>query len=100
MINILRPRRSGKTTDLIRICAEQGGYIVCQSKVEARRIFEAAQKMDLSIPFPITYDEFLSKRFHGKNCSPLHIDDADQLLATICGGAGATLGSITTTSED
>jgi hypothetical protein len=100
MLNIIGPRSSGKTIALIRLCAEQGGYIVCQSDRAARRIQQMAQEMGLKIPFPITFEDLLEKRLHGRNCSPLHIDNADMLLSQICNNAGATLSTTTLSSEE
>jgi ABC-type Mn2+/Zn2+ transport system ATPase subunit len=100
MANITGPRGGGKTIALIRLCAEQGGYIVCQSHQAARRIQQMAQEMGLNIPFPITFEDLLEKRLNGRGCSPLHVDNADLLVSLICRNAGAQLGNTTTSSEE
>lgn len=76
-------RQQGKTTQLIKIAAENGGYIVCRSKSMCGEINNMAHKMGLRIAFPLTYEEFLSRRYHGKGISKFYIDDVDHLLQSL-----------------
>lgn len=76
-------RQQGKTTQLIKIAAENGGYIVCRSKHECGRINDMAHAMGVRIAFPLTYQEFIEKRYHGKGISRFYIDDADVLLQSL-----------------
>lgn len=76
-------RRSGKTSELIKIAAENGGYIVCRSREMASEINSMAHKMGLSIAFPITYGEFLDVKYYGLGVSKFYIDDADALLQSL-----------------
>lgn len=62
---IYKPIQGGKTTELIRISAETGAYIVCHSFDEAHRIFEYARILGLDIPLPFTYDEFKRGQYAG-----------------------------------
>lgn len=76
-------RQSGKTTQLIQFAANNNGYIVCQSKPEAARIAAQARNMEVNINFPITYQEFIERRYNGKGVSKFHIDNADYLLQSL-----------------
>lgn len=85
---IIGDRHSGRTTDLIKSVAEfeERGvvcYIVCHSQEEASRIFRVAEKMKLSISFPLTYDEFLYRSYSGHNIDNFFIDNLRMFLAHI-----------------
>ena len=77
---ICKSRRMGKTTDLIKLSAKSGGYIVCLCLDEANRIFHQADSMGLNIPYPITFSEFINKQYYGKGIKEFLIDNADLLL--------------------
>lgn len=79
-ITISGRSQSGKTCMLIRKCAEHGGYIVCRGHNDARLIVEQAYELGLSIPFPITFHEFVTHSFNTRGCSPLWVDDVGALL--------------------
>jgi hypothetical protein len=85
---ILKPRKTGRTKELIRLCAEaeangEVSYIVCSGQEEAYRIFEVAKELKLTIGFPITFHEFLTAQYFGRNIKNFYIDNADQLLQYI-----------------
>lgn len=82
---IFKEPRTGKTTELIKRCAILGGYIVCKDKRNADYIIEMATELGAKIPYPITFDEFLSKRYYGKGVDRFYIDNADMLLQKIAG---------------
>lgn len=63
---IMRGRRNGKTTELIKMSAENGGYIVCRSHNAASMIKKQSKEMGLKIPYPITYAELLRKSYYAK----------------------------------
>ncbi len=94
---IAKPRGTGKTTELVKLCQEKGGYLVVRDRKTAHTIFRKAYDQDIHIPMPISYDDFLERRYHGVNCSPLWIDDVDALLNYIA--KGADIGGITFTPE-
>lgn len=77
---IYNGRGAGKTTELIKICAKQGGYIVCHSFNEAHRIFKQAKKLNLNIPLPISYQEFVNKEYYAKEVKKFHIDNVYMLV--------------------
>jgi NAD-dependent SIR2 family protein deacetylase len=85
---ILRPRQTGRTEELIRLCAEaeergEVSYIVCSNHTEAYRIAEVAKELKLMIGFPLTVHEFLDNQYAARNVNNLFIDNADQLLQAI-----------------
>lgn len=80
MEKIIMNRGFGKTHQLIVRSAESGDYIVCQSLYEASRIKSIAGEMKCDIPLPITYDDFISGGYYGRNISGFLIDNVDMLL--------------------
>lgn len=74
-------RRSGKTTQLINRSSIFGGTIVCNNHEEAQRIFRIAKEEEKTIPFPVTYHEFINKKFRGKNITEFYIDNLDCFLS-------------------
>jgi len=83
---IHKPRQTGKTTELIKIASQEGGYIVCHSRDEAYRISKTAEESGKPILFPITYDEYLNGLFCGKNIKAFYIDNVELLLSRIARG--------------
>ena len=83
---ILLPRLAGKTTQLIQMSAETKFYMVVHTKTEAARVFVAAHEMGLSIPLPLTFGEFLDKRYYGKSIKGFLIDNAELLLQQLAPG--------------
>lgn len=86
---IVGDRQSGRTTELIKACAESEAkglvsYIVCATHDEAFRIAKEAEKMELRIGFPLTYEEFLYRSYTGKNVDKFYIDNLSSVLARIC----------------
>lgn len=80
---LVAKRQEGKTSALIALAHENGGYIVCRSKSMCGEIMNMARKMERRIAFPITYEEFIEKRYYGKGISRFYIDDADALLQSL-----------------
>ena len=83
MKTIIKQKGAGKTTTLIKISHLSGDYIVCKNINEANRIKSVAIDMGLDIPLPITYDEFIHKRYCGKNITGFLIDNIDDFLQTL-----------------
>ena len=86
---IISERRTGRTTDLIKRSAEDESrglctYIVCHSQAEAYRIRAKAEEMELTIGFPLTYDEFLQCQYHDTNIDKFYIDNFRMLFKHIC----------------
>lgn len=83
---IIKKPREGKTTELIRRCAEHGGYIVSANQMRAKATFKMAKEMGYKIPFPITFYEFLQGHFYAKGIKRFYIDDAHEILKEIARG--------------
>lgn len=82
---ILRPRKTGRTEELIRLCAEaekrgETSYIVCNSHQEAYRISQLAEELKLQIGFPITTYEFLARKYSAANIKNFYFDNVDHFL--------------------
>lgn len=56
---IARPRGGGKTTEVIKLSAESGAYIVCHNIHEVERVAALAKELGLDINYPITSNEFI-----------------------------------------
>jgi hypothetical protein len=80
MEKIIMKRGYGKTYQLIKKSSITGDYIVCHSMQEASSIQRQAQELGLKIPFPLSYDEFLDKKYYGKNISGFLIDNVELLI--------------------
>ena len=95
---IHKPRKTGKTTELIKIASQEGGIIVCHSRDEAYRISKTAEEIGEQILFPITYDEYLNGSFCGKNIEAFYIDNVELLLSRIA--RGVPVNAISINKED
>jgi hypothetical protein len=83
MEKIIMQRGYGKTSQLIKKSAKSGDYIVCHSLDEANRIKWESEQMGLDIHLPITYAEFIEKRYSGKNISGFLIDNVEFFLKSL-----------------
>lgn len=96
-------RQTGRTTQLIQLCAEaekrgEVSYIVTIDHQEAWRISQEAVALGLSIGFPLTFDEFLKHEWAGKYIKNFFIDNADQLLRRMA--SPSTLAAIVMERQD
>lgn len=83
---ICRPRRSGKTTELIKYASENNLYIVCPDLNFVRQIADKAKELNIDINYPITFREFLNYNFSKQNIKGFCIDNADMLLSDLARG--------------
>lgn len=83
---IYREPRTGKTTELIKKCAEKGGYIVCLDNNRANMIAEMARNMNVKIPFPLTFHELITNRYYSRGIRKVYIDNADELIQFMAPG--------------
>ena len=84
MIKIFKPRQSGKSTDLIKISAVTGYYIVTANRIRAEALFEQARELGYNIPNPFTVDDYLrSGKLKGSFIKEILIDDADAVLQAV-----------------
>ena len=70
---LIGPPKSGKTTELIKLSAKEGGYIVCRSFKEVDQIAAEAKMIGLNIPFPMTYREAIEH--NGRVNIKIYIND-------------------------
>jgi len=82
---IIKPRGWGKTTELIKLAAENEGYIVCHSLQEVDRISQQARDMELNIRYPITYKEIKDNPLYSRFSIPIMIDNAEKFIEYIIG---------------
>ena len=80
MHKIILDRGEGKTSELIRRSVLTGDTIVCHSLLECNRILMEVEALGVSIPRPITYDDFINLRYRGDECRGFLIDNAELLI--------------------
>lgn len=83
---IYKKPREGKTTELIKRCAENGGYIVSATQTRAKFVFRFAKDLGYKIPYPLTFDELLEKRYYPQGVKKIYIDDTMELIQKIARG--------------
>ena len=69
-----------KTTELIKLAHNEPKLIVCATEKEAFRIREKAEREGYNIHLPITYREFLERRYSFSNIKGLLIDNVDNFI--------------------
>jgi hypothetical protein len=77
---IARDRQLGKTTDLIRLAAQDWLYVVCPDRRQVQHVVRTARAMSLDIPFPLTWHEFTSGAHSGKGINGFVIDNLDHCV--------------------
>lgn len=82
---IIKGRRAGKTTDLIKLSAETGQYILVADFERARSVADLARKLKLKIPYPVTILEAQKYGFQDTFIRTILVDDADDVLQRILG---------------
>lgn len=81
---IYKGRGKGKTTEIIKMSAEKNLYILVANRNQQREVFNLAKDLNLSIPFPITVEEYFnSNKLRGSFINAILIDDADDILKQI-----------------
>lgn len=80
MKKIITHRGFGKTYQLIKESSVTGNYIVCHNMNAASEVMSDAKRYGFSIPMPITHDEFIERRYSGRNINGFLIDNVEMLL--------------------
>ena len=80
---IARPRQGGKTTDLVKLAAQEFLYVVCPDRHQVRHVQRMAAEMGLDIPFPMTWGEFLRCDYHSKGVQGFVIDNLDLCIQSM-----------------
>ena len=86
MIVRVLPRQGGKTTEMIRLAADEFLYIVCPDLRQVRHIAAEAERLGLDIPFPLTWHEFAANQWYGKGIKGFVIDNLDICVQSIAHG--------------
>ncbi len=76
---VLTGERTGRTTKLIELAAEQQLCMVVATTAARHAVLERARELGKTIPTPLTFEEFLSGH-RGRSAKGVLIDNADQLL--------------------
>ena len=92
---IVTGRQGGKTTQLIRRAAEQFAYIVCPDREQVQFIQQQARQMGLKIPQPITWDDFIQRRWHGRGIRAFMLDNLDACIQSMARGVPVTAVTLT-----
>ncbi|EAD6849635.1 replicase [Listeria monocytogenes] len=82
---IIGGKRTGKTTKIIQLSAENGRYILVKDKNEADNLAKLAIKLGLNIPYPVTIQEVGNGKLEGSiiRRDGLYVDNALDLLEQI-----------------
>jgi len=100
MVKIIKGRGEGKTTELIKMSHDTNTYILVANANRVREIADMAREMELSIPFPVTVDEYFSSHgFQGSFIRNILIDDAEDVLKTVFNRLIIDAITLTTESE-
>ena len=73
----------GKTTELIKLSAKTGYYIVCINIEEVSRVVCLSKEMGMNIPFPLTFQEFSSGQYYAKGIKGFLIDNAELFIQSL-----------------
>jgi hypothetical protein len=92
-----RPRQGGKTTELVRLAAQEFLYVVCPDRAQALHVQRVARDMGLDIPFPMTWGEFLRCDYHSKGVRGFVIDNLDLCIQ---GMSHVPVRAVSLTDED
>lgn len=77
---IIRGRQQGKTTELIKLAAEEWLYIICPSKMQACNVAKQAIDLGVDIPYPLTWLDYVNGNYYGKGINGFAIDNLDMCI--------------------
>lgn len=77
---IVRPRQGGKTIEALRLAARHFACIVVATRQEGDELAATARQLQLNIPQPITWDQFMSGRYSGRGVNPFVVDNIDRCV--------------------
>lgn len=75
---IIKDRATGKTTQLLYTSATTQYPIIVQNKLQTKLLLDKAKELDLTIPIPLTVEEFKNNR--GMNYDHVLIDEGYNLI--------------------
>lgn len=79
---IVGGRGTGKTTELIRIAAAEGRYIVVPNERMKRCVAKQAKDMGLNMLYPVAFEEL---PFHRRFVGEVLVDEAQMILEKVIG---------------
>lgn len=81
-------RQSGRTTELIKMCAQDNySLIVCPSRPMCEVVFKLSKELGYKIPMPITFKDFTKGLFYSQfYVDKFYFDDIESCLEGCCGG--------------
>lgn len=83
MKKIILGRGEGKTKELIQLSHDTNTYILVADRSRQREIFSFARDLGITIPNPVTVEDYMRTHFRGSFIKHILIDDADDVLKTI-----------------
>lgn len=89
MINnlILSTRQQGKTRKLIEHChKDKYSIIVCPNREMCRQTYRIADELNMPIPMPITFDEFVNHEYCEKWINNFYFDELQMSLQNYARG--------------
>ena len=100
---LIQPRNTGKTTTLVCLSARDQLYIVVPTNKRRRSLWHISKVLDVKIPYPITWEEYIGGHFHPPGIRGFLFDDLDDMIRMSANGVpvigfSATLD--TTTAEE
>lgn len=100
MKTIIGGRQTGKTTELIKMAAENNKYILVSDRPRAMFLAKMAKDMGLHIPFPITLPE-IAHPVRGTYIKDIYVDEAITVLTDlIYRNTGFVISAVTISSDD
>lgn len=96
---LLGERRSGKTTELVKIAAQSKAVIVCFNQQMVQCTKDRAKQLGLEIETPITFSKLQKGYLMGTNHKVL-IDDFDLVLRSIISGYHNDVEAIAMSNEE
>lgn len=75
---IIKDRGKGKTTQLLYTSATTQYPIIVQNKLQVKFLLDKAKELDLTIPIPLTVEEFRNRI--GRTCDCVLVDEGYDLI--------------------
>lgn len=86
MKKIIKPKGTGKTTELIKLSHDTWTYILVADRKRADWLADFAwNKLKIDIPNPVSVEEFIRAGRSLGYCKSVLIDDADDVLQKLIG---------------
>jgi len=98
---IIRPRQSGKTTDIIKMAVKDDAHIAVHNHEAIRDLINFAHELGYDILKPVTYHDLLHKEtFMGVKNKKVIIDNLEWFARSVVRGSNAEIIAITMGEEE